>query len=94
MSVLSIAVIILGFHNLKFAIEENRQALKLRAAALVFLTFGAILHTIGDQLATSYGELLELTLESIAHVIILISFLIFLLSAKNILKKARMYWFK
>ena len=94
MMVLSAIAVYFGFYSKKFSFEENKQHLKLRAYGLLLLAFGFIVHTLGDVLSAGYGGDIELTLESSAHVIILIAFVFFIISAKEILKTAKEYWFK
>ncbi|MBS3123526.1 hypothetical protein J4437_02730 [Candidatus Woesearchaeota archaeon] len=91
--VFSIIAVALGFYCKKYSIEENAGYISLRAYGLLLLVAGYILHTFGDYFSVGYGATMELTLESIAHVIILVSFIFFIISAKKILAKARGYWF-
>ena len=88
------AAVALAFAARKYALSVNKDALKIRATAMAFLALGFVVHTFGDFLEVPYGENIELAVESMAHVILLVAFIILALSAKSILKKTQEYWLK
>ena len=97
---LLIAAIILGtvatflaFKTQKYSIRENKYTLKYRAYGVLLIYIGFVMHTLGDVLSV-YSGIVELSLESIAHVIILVAFVTFYLASKKAEKKSRRYWFK
>ncbi len=91
---IGIIATILAYYANKYALDELKKSLKLRTYALAIICFGFIIHTAGDYYGHLYGsENLELTLESIAHVIIFISIIICLLSTKKIMEISREYKF-
>ena len=89
-----VAGVWLGFTTLKYAIMANQEYLHARAIALVLLAIGFTVHTLGDYLVPVFGDAGEMILESIAHVILLIGFIIFLKSANSILASAEEHSFK
>jgi len=91
---LSLGSIFFAFYNWKYSIDENKKYIKKRSIGLLILSVGLIIHTLGDFLSPLYGSSLELGLESIAHVIILVSFIFFISSSKEILNGVKGYWFK
>jgi hypothetical protein len=91
---LSALAVFFAFYNIKYAIEENKKYVKKRLIGLLLLSIGFIIHTLGDFLSSIYGSSVELGLESAAHVIILISFIFFIISAREILNSVKGYWFK
>lgn len=92
--VLSLLAIFFGFYTRKYSINENRKYLIKRSWGLLLLALGFIIHTLGDVLSVRYGVQAELGLESIAHVIILFSFLFIIISSRDILNSIKGYWFK
>jgi hypothetical protein len=90
-------LIILGFYNLRYAIKENRRPIRHRLIAIIFLTVGFSVHIFGASLNpgfSAYGSETGLILETIAHIILFVSFIIFFVSALNTLRSAREYWLK
>ena len=72
-----------------------KSSLKLRAYAISIICFGFIVHTAGDYFGGLYAsENLELSLESIAHVIIFIAIILCTLSTKKIGDMTKEYKFK
>ena len=94
MIILSAIAVYFGFYCKKYSFDENKKYINMRSFGLLILALGYVIHTLGDYLSVFYGEKIELLLESSAHIIILVSFVFFIISAKEILKKARRYWFK
>ena len=92
--IFGIIAIIFAFKAQKYQIEEIRKVLSLRAYGIMLLCIGFSLHTLGDLLSPYYGDAIELLLESIAHVIILGSFIIFYMVTQYSIKSSRGYWFK
>jgi len=92
--VLGLIVACLGFYGKKYSFDENKKYLNLRAWGLLILALGFIIHTLGDYLSPTYGHSVELGLESSAHFIIMLSFVFFIISAKDMLKNTKEYWFK
>ena len=91
--VLGVVATCLGFYSNKYSIEVNKKYIRFRAVGLLLLVIGFIVHSTGDYLA-SRGPLVELGLESIAHVIILVAFIFFIVGTKDILNKAKEYWLR
>lgn len=91
---LGVIATFLAFRTHKYLIEETSKVLNLRAYGILLLFMGFSLHTLGDLLSPYYGDATELLLESIAHVIILGSFIVFYLVAQQTIKSSRRYWFK
>ncbi len=92
--VLSVIAVYFAFRSKKSSIDENKRYISIRAWGLVILSAGFIVHTLGDFLSSRYGAIVELSLESLAHVIIMISFVFFIVSAHQILISAKGYSFK
>lgn len=91
---IGIVATIFSFRTIKYSLEEISDSLRLRAYAVAIICFGFIIHTSGDFFGQLYSnEVLELTLESIAHVIIFVAIILFLLSTKKIMEVARAYKF-
>jgi len=93
-TIFSILAVFFAFYNIKYAVEENKKYVKKRLIGLILLSIGFIVHTFGELSSGGYGSPLELQLESLAHVIILFSFVFFISSARDILKSTKGYWFK
>lgn len=96
---LFIISIVLGILSLSFSIsskkssiEVNKTFLKFRNTGIIILVLGFIVHTLGDFLGFYYREMTEHSVESLAHVIIFISFIFFINASKDILKNAKEYW--
>src|SRR3989344_8206528 len=89
--IFGIIAIILAFKARKYRIEETNKVLSLRAYGIMILCIGFSLHTLGDVLALYYGDVIEILLESIAHIIILGSFIIFYMAAQYAIKSSRGY---
>ena len=92
--VFSAAAIVLALKAWRYAIEETEEALKYRTYGLVVLCFGFVFHTVGDFLSAYYGDVTELILESIAHLIILIAFVLFYYAAQQVIINTKGLWFK
>ena len=99
--ILLIATIVLGsittfvsFRARDYGYEDHKRFLKFQAYGILIMYFGFSTHTLGDVLSVYYGESLELLLESIAHVIILISFVFFYKATLEVIKNTKEYWFK
>ena len=85
----------LAFYAKKNSIPENKAFLNFYALAVLIMTIGFIVHTLGDFFSILYNsEDLGHIIESTAHVILFISFLLFTLSADKILRVSKQYWFK
>jgi|SRR3989338_9295579 len=92
--VLSIVTVYFGFRCKKYSIEENAAFISIRTWGILILAAGYIIHNLGDFLSPTYGPKVELGLESFAHLIILVSFICFIISAQKILSGAMGYWLK
>ncbi len=92
--VIGVTLGVLSLFTTKYAAFTSKKVLKTRATALILLAFGFAVHIFGDYLVPFYGEETELAVESIAHVILLIGFIILAVAAKNIFKETQRYWFK
>ncbi|MEK6885555.1 MAG: hypothetical protein AABX17_01155 [Nanoarchaeota archaeon] len=92
---IGIIATVLAYYANKYSLDELKKSLKLRLYAIALICFGFIVHTAGDYYGHLYGsENLELTIESIAHIIIFISIIICLLSTKKIMEISKEYKFK
>ncbi len=83
-----------AFNARRYAIKDSKIPLKLHAYALTALCIGFSLHTLGALLSAYYWYVMELLLESIAHVIILAAFIMFYNAAHQTMKSTKEYWFK
>jgi hypothetical protein len=92
--IFSVLAVFFAVYNIRYAIEENKKYVKKHMIGLLILSAGFIIHTLGDFLSPIYGRSMELGLESTAHIIILISFIFFIISAREILNSVKGYWFK
>jgi len=89
--ILGIIVIIASVYTLKYKIVEKSKWFKYRIIAVIVLTLGFIIHIIGDFLSSYGGESMELSVESIAHVILFIGFIFFIYASKEILAISKEY---
>jgi len=93
--IIGVIASIFSFKASKYSIDEMKSSLKLRAYAISIICFGFIVHTAGDYFGGLYAsENLELSLESIAHVIIFIAIILCTLSTKKIGDMTKEYKFK
>ncbi|HLC46885.1 MAG TPA: hypothetical protein VJI75_04040 [Candidatus Nanoarchaeia archaeon] len=92
--ILGALAVFLAFRSLNNEIVPESRWFRYRAFAILLLVIGYIVHNIGDFLSQSYGSNVELSIESVAHVIILIAFILFLYSARQVLGISRQYGFR
>ncbi|PIN86939.1 hypothetical protein COV19_01950 [Candidatus Woesearchaeota archaeon CG10_big_fil_rev_8_21_14_0_10_44_13] len=93
--ILGLIASLLAFYAKKKAIDENKEFLKFYSAGVLITCIGFSLHTAGDLVETLYDSVRTgMIMESIAHVILFASFLIFVVSAKRILKSSKQFWFR
>lgn len=74
--------------------RDDISWLKMRSVAILLLSSGFIIHTLGDFLGRFYGESMEIGLESVAHVIIFCGFIAFFYASKKILTFSEEYGYK
>ena len=91
---LSLIAVYFAFKAKNSAVEEFKDILSLRANGTLLLAIGFTVHNTGDYLGAFYGGSFELALESIAHLIILIAFVLFYKSVSSTAKTTKGYWFK
>jgi len=92
--IVSILAVVMAYYAKKYSINEMRNVLNFRAHGLLVFGLGFILHTLGDFLSQVYGGPIEIILESIAHFIIMGSFVFFYLAAQSAVEGSRGLWFK
>ena len=92
--ILGAVAVFFAFRAKHHSIEETEKLLKLRTYGILLLYVGFSVHTMGDMLSQSYGKSVELLLESIAHLVILVSFIFFYKMALCAIKNSKEYWFK
>ena len=91
--ILGIIAVMVAF-SLRAEILPNTRWFRFMSFATLLLATGFVVHTLGDFLAPPYGYSAELALESIAHVIILVGFILFLLAARQVLDISKEHGFK
>ncbi|MBS3112760.1 hypothetical protein J4418_01635 [Candidatus Woesearchaeota archaeon] len=92
--IVSLLAVVMAYYAKKYSIDETRDVLNFRMQGLLVFGLGFILHTFGDFLSPAYGGTIELILESIAHFIIMGSFVFFYLAAQSAVEGSRGLWFK
>ena len=83
-----------GFMAKRHGYSDHGSLLSYRALGILLLYVGFSVHTLGDLLEPYYGEAGELLLESIAHVIILVSFVFFYKTALQAKLLTKEFWFR
>ncbi|HII15226.1 MAG TPA: hypothetical protein HA362_02840 [Nanoarchaeota archaeon] len=92
--VLGVIASVSAFRARKYPISETKDFLKFYSLAVAIMSFGFILHTAAELIATMNNNVvLEHMIESIAHVILFIAFLSFVNASSKILKSAKQFWF-
>lgn len=95
--VLALGVIasVFAFRARKYPISETKDFLKFYSLAVAIMSIGFIVHTTAEFIATIYNNApLEHMGESIAHVILFVSFVFFVTASGRILRSAKQFWFR
>lgn len=92
--VIGLIASIFASRTLKYTIRTAKPVVMARFIAILLMTFAFSLHTAGDFFGSLYNdENIEHMLESIAHVMLAVAFIIFLSASRKILKISREYGF-
>ena len=79
-----------SYVSMNYSITENKKYLRYRFLGIAVLSVGFMVHSLGDF----FEQITELNIESFAHVIIFVSFILFIYASSDILESARKYWLK
>lgn len=91
--ILGITAVIMALFAKKYLIiESHPNWLKYRAIAIFFISIGFIIHTAGDFIYKE-GSAMDLSIESVGHMIIFIGFIFLFYTAREVLKIAEEYGF-
>jgi len=85
--VLGSASTIYSYISIKSSIKENKEYLQNRFWGILFLSLGFIIHS----LAFLFIPVILGGLESLAHVVVFVSFIFFIKASRKILEKAKEY---
>src|SRR3989344_778449 len=82
----------LAFYAKKYPVEGNKDFLRFYSLATLILALGFFVHTCGDFFGLLYdSEEVAHIIESGAHVILFISFLLYALASVKIMKASKQY---
>lgn len=79
-----------SYVSMSYSVTENKRYLRYRFLGITILSLGFVVHSLGDF----FEPIVELNIESFAHVIIFVSFIFFIYASSDILKNAKRYWLK
>ena len=92
--IFGLIAVIMAFYASKYEVVQNSPWFKRNAIAILVLAVGFVVHMTGDFLSQFYGHTVELNIESLAHVILLVGFLLFFYASKQVLNISKEYGFK
>ncbi len=92
--VLGAIAIYLAYKAKRDGFRDHKALLGFRALGMLMLYLGFAVHVGGDASSAYYGDPVALLLESIAHVIIMVSFFYFYKTALEAALQTKEFWFK